>query len=323
MGDSNSTPTSMQGLSASLIAGIVFAGAAALGLAIVFTVMVLRRHRDRGAKDEEKAHGMMQGRANISWPNPQDARESNARVVRSVSRHNLTPSVILPLPVPPVPAARPRPPKVSSEPALNSSGGPMSSVELLAHHKAAGTMPRPFIPHHTFSQRTPTGEVQAPRSSSASASFSFSHVSIVSPSLRNSFASSLRSSLASSTRGGSDLLRVRHVFAPLLPDELVLRPNEKVTLIQSFGDGWCVVGRKSPFHAPTPGRQNEYLFGQGTASPDVEIGAVPLWVFEKRANGSAKAERPMRTESLGVTLLDQGKIGSGEARDDVISWSNF
>lgn len=191
----------------------------------------------------------------------------------------------------------------------------MTSAELLEYHQAAGTMPRPFLPQ-TFTLRscTPTDELVAPR---------FSFASISSPSHRNSFTSSFRSSLTSGPREGSEALKVRHVFAPLLPDELVLRQNEKVTLIQSFEDGWCVVGRKSLFHAPPPGKPNEYAFGQGMAASEVEIGVVPLWVFEKRANGSTRPERPMRIESLGVTILDQSVVGSGEPRDDVISWSNF
>lgn len=119
------------------------------------------------------------------------------------------------------------------------------------------------------------------------------------------------------------MLKVRHIFTPLLPDELVLRPNENVTLIRTFEDGWCVVGRKSPYHTSALAKSSGRAFGQGASPDEVEIGAVPLWVFERRTNGSVKAERPMRTDSLGITLFDQDITVSGENRDNVMSWSNF
>jgi hypothetical protein len=202
---------------------------------------------------------------------------------------------------------------------MHPSGRPMSSVEVVALHKAAGTMPRPFSPAN-LTQRTPAHQAEAHR---ASTSFSFSRASILSARRPDSLSSSLRSSLSSAgPRMGPGVLKVRHVFAPLLPDELVLRPNEKVTVIQTFEDGWYIVGRKSPFHAPGPAKPSGYAFGRGTPTDEVEIGAVPSWVFEKRTPGSPKPERPMRSASLGVTLLDEGNLGLG-ARDDVISWSNF
>jgi hypothetical protein len=198
----------------------------------------------------------------------------------------------------------------------------MSSVEIMAHHQASGTMPRPFSPH-SMAEPPPAYDATGVRTSTESSSFSFSRASILPSGLRNSFSSSLRSSLGSSSaRLGSEMLIVRHIFTPLLPDELVLRPNEKVTLIQKFEDGWCIVGRKSPFYAPGLANPSGYAFGKGVTADEVEIGAVPSWVFERRATGT-KLERPMRIVSLGVTLVDEGTEGAAEARDGVMSWSNF
>jgi len=98
--------------------------------------------------------------------------------------------------------------------------------------------------------------------------------------------------------------KVKQLFSPVLPDELVLSLGERVTVVQSFDDGWCVVGRDSLLK-----------------SSEVEMGAVPAWCFVKPVKG-LKATRPMRTTSLGVTVqIDQGPAFS--SRDEVISWSNF
>jgi hypothetical protein len=75
-----------------------------------------------------------------------------------------------------------------------------------------------------------------------------------------------------------------------------------LTVVNSFDDGWCVVGRDSVFK---PG--------------EVELGAIPAWCFMKPVQG-LRAERPMRTSSLGVTITVESESG---ARDDVMSWSNF
>lgn len=113
-------------------------------------------------------------------------------------------------------------------------------------------------------------------------------------------------------------------FSPLLPDELVLKPGvqEKVTVLQTYDDGWCIVAR--------------------TNLGVLEVGAVPEWVFGL-ADGEDEmfAMRPMRSTSLGVTVdlrvVDAGPVAGdrGEARfswalatmtderASVISWSNF
>ncbi|KAH7342156.1 hypothetical protein B0J17DRAFT_626539 [Rhizoctonia solani] len=97
--------------------------------------------------------------------------------------------------------------------------------------------------------------------------------------------------------------KVQTVFPPLLPDELVLSVGEKVTLLQTFDDEWCIVGRDR--------------FG------DVEVGAVPAFVFTKLRTGEM-LERPMRSTSLGVKVEMSSAPGAAwSSREEVISWSNF
>ncbi|CAE6458243.1 unnamed protein product [Rhizoctonia solani] len=109
----------------------------------------------------------------------------------------------------------------------------------------------------------------------------------------------------SAASGTSNVItrKVQTVFPPLLPDELVLSVGEKVTLLQTFDDEWCVVGRDR--------------FGE------VEVGAVPAYVFTKLRAGE-KMERPMRSTSLGVKVEMSSAPGAvWSSRDEVISWSNF
>jgi len=97
--------------------------------------------------------------------------------------------------------------------------------------------------------------------------------------------------------------KVRQIFDPVLPDELVLRVGERVTLVRHFDDGWCIVGRPSLSKAD-----------------DVEFGAIPDWCFTKPAKGR-RPQRPMRSASLGITA---GIVQPYDAsREDVMSWSKF
>ncbi|KAI0321770.1 hypothetical protein OF83DRAFT_188745 [Amylostereum chailletii] len=108
------------------------------------------------------------------------------------------------------------------------------------------------------------------------------------------------SSSSGSTMGKGDR-KVHQIFEPVLPDELVVRVGERVSVVQTLDDGWCVVGRGA--------------LGTG----DVEMGVIPAWCFIKPVKG-LRAERPMRTASLGVTV--QLEPPSSE-REQIISWSNF
>ncbi|KAI0749469.1 hypothetical protein C8Q80DRAFT_626397 [Daedaleopsis nitida] len=97
--------------------------------------------------------------------------------------------------------------------------------------------------------------------------------------------------------------KVRQLFDPVLPDEIVVSLGETLTVVQRHDDGWCIVGRDSVFK---PG--------------EVELGAAPAWCFLKPVKG-LRAERPMRVSSLGVTVnVDAPRANH---RESVMSWSNF
>lgn len=113
--------------------------------------------------------------------------------------------------------------------------------------------------------------------------------------------------------------KVRQLFSPVLPDELLITsPGEQLTLIQSFDDGWCLVGKEHSIFLSAP----KSLFRQqGTTSDnDIELGVVPAWCFIKPVKG-LRVERPVRSSSLGITVQLQGPGFS--SRDEIISWSNF
>lgn len=169
--------------------------------------------------------------------------------------------------------------------------------EIIEYYSAEGGLPRPFAPFALTPPKSPGAGSNRPSSTG-------SFLSVMSGSFRNSGYSSRRASTAStmSVFDEGHKRKVRQLFNPTLPDELVINLGERVTVVQSYDDGWCIVGRDSVFK---PG--------------DAELGAVPAWVFVKPVKG-LKAERPIRTTSLGVTVtLD----APGLPREDVISWSNF
>ncbi|KAG8868294.1 hypothetical protein FRC20_003642 [Serendipita sp. 405] len=111
---------------------------------------------------------------------------------------------------------------------------------------------------------------------------------------------------------------VVRAFAPLLPDELVLRPGEELVVLQEFDDGWCVVAREGlgSNGAPTPpGLDNDDVGGDaysttaGSSSSRgkrvIEMGTCPSWVFDEPAfagDGDDSFARPMRSTSLGITV---------------------
>ena len=112
--------------------------------------------------------------------------------------------------------------------------------------------------------------------------------------------------------------KVRQLFNPVLPDELLIStPGEQLTVIQSFDDGWCLVGKDHSTFMSAP----KSLFKQDTTSDsNIELGVVPAWCFIKPLKG-LRVERPVRSSSLGITVQLQGPGFS--SRDEIISWSNF
>jgi hypothetical protein len=184
--------------------------------------------------------------------------------------------------------------------------------DILRYHLENGTMTRPFsnAASSTLAPPTPTS-LGGPASRPVSiVSFASTGGGPTSP-RRNSFfnlgnrpLSTISSLSAASSFRGVEGRKIRQLFAPVLPDELLLSLGEKVVVVKSFDDGWCIAGRDS---LVKPG--------------EVEMGALPAWCFVKPVKG-LKASRPMRTTSLGVTV--QMDAGPGfSSRDELISWSNF
>jgi hypothetical protein len=202
--------------------------------------------------------------------------------------------------------------------------------EILAFHTETDTLPRPFHFALSAASGSPEPGVISKGSHSPSASQDRrswrSSLFALGGGLRGSHAST-RASVASTlsvSSGGAARRKVRQLFAPVLPDELVLALGESLTVLHSYDDGWCVVGRaadtSSPFAAAAAAAQGS-AFGQGKENTvdRAEVGAVPAWVFVKPVKG-LRAERPMRSSSLGVTVDADAPAGP---RPELMSWSNF
>jgi len=128
------------------------------------------------------------------------------------------------------------------------------------------------------------------------------------------------SSLASDPTTGTTR-KVRQLFTPILPDELVLRlVGEQLTVINSFDDGWCVVGREIRTFPSPPKSLLKSTPPSPTQGNNGELGVVPAWCFIKPTLG-LRAERPVRASSLGITV--QVEAPGNSSRDEVMSWSNF
>ena len=180
-----------------------------------------------------------------------------------------------------------------------------SKEEIVEYYTAEGKLPRPFAPFaKDGAPLTPNGPPSPKDSRSSRRSTLLRPLSTASfLSVSSAYSTKSRTSVLSGLDEGNKR-KVRQLFAPTLPDELVLSLGERVTIVNTFDDGWCVVGRDSVF---SPG--------------EVELGAVPAWVFVKPIKG-LRAERPIRTSSLGVTVTMDAPARGGQ-RQDVISWSNF
>ena len=185
----------------------------------------------------------------------------------------------------------------------------------VAEDREAGTFPAPFAPKpFTFAlgAASPRDSTLEPDRSSKSRN---SFMSFTSSQNRFSVISGSSSSLDPKTTSGT-ARKVRQLFDPVLPDELLTRLGEHLTVVQSFDDGWCVVGRENASLVHTA----KSLF-KSTPEPEnsVELGVVPAWCFLKPVKG-LRAERPMRVSSLGITVnLD----APGSSRNELVSWSNF
>ncbi|CUA73078.1 hypothetical protein RSOLAG22IIIB_05143 [Rhizoctonia solani] len=208
----------------------------------------------------------------------------------------------------------------STDPRVHSpnSQGASSPRNIPSRPGTAGTFGQPLGAGFSFGSRVPYRTHRHAASSLSMADVKSVRISLASgqpsPGLSGGFPqghsphpsfahSHGRTDSAASGANNVVTRKVQTVFAPLLPDELVLAVGEKVTLLQSFDDEWCVVGRDR--------------FGE------VEVGAVPVFVFTKLRAGE-KMERPMRSTSLGVQVEMSSAPGAAwSSRDEVISWSNF
>ncbi|KAI0833295.1 hypothetical protein BC628DRAFT_1414117 [Trametes gibbosa] len=270
-------------LSGIVIAGIVVAAVIGLGGAIWLTIRWFRQH-----SAEKRVQRRGSAFANFTGSEDEKGSPPSASlpVKGTFSRALLTPGVVMP------------------ERAVLRPGA--SRDEILEHYSAAGTLPRPFAP---FAPKPSMDlDADAARGDVTSAGRPLSTASWVPPGIlagsRGSRMSVMSTASSVSVSAGTTQKKVRQVFDPVLPDELVVSLGQSLTIVQEFDDGWCIVGRDSMFN---PG--------------EVELGAVPAWCFHKAVKG-LRGERPMRISSLGVTINIDAPPTFGE-RENVMSWSNF
>ncbi|KAI0711961.1 hypothetical protein C8T65DRAFT_574793 [Cerioporus squamosus] len=186
-----------------------------------------------------------------------------------------------------------------------------SRDEILQHYTAEGKLPRPFAPFAPPSPSTCVGSAHSgmdmlPSGRPSSTSSWLSPIFPLAGSRSSRRFSNMSAMSGTSSIGsiGASQKKIRQIFDPVLPDELVVSLGETLRLVQQHDDGWCIVGRDSVFK---PG--------------EVEMGAIPAWCFLKPVKG-LRAERPMRVSSLGVTVNLDAAPGI-DHRDNVMSWSNF
>ncbi|KAJ7637690.1 hypothetical protein DFH06DRAFT_1218925 [Mycena polygramma] len=274
------------------IAGIALAGTIILCLLIA---LAIRRYRRRAQAKREKvrvaAFTPIRGIFREGEPE-KDTERFQAPQGATFSREQLTRSVVLP------------------DKALTRPSRAASNQDVVDFHRQSGNLPKPFSFALTASP-TPS-VIDGPRSSwvrySGASSFD------------NRFSVVSSSSSVNSTPTSGTPCKVRQLFSPVLPDELLLTAlGERLTLVQAFDDGWVVVGRTgSMFAAPA-----KSLFKSASGAPaesEVELGVVPAWCFLKPVKG-LRAERPVRSTSLGITVQMDGPAFS--SRDEILSWSNF
>jgi hypothetical protein len=212
------------------------------------------------------------------------------------SREQLTRSVILPE-------------KVLMRPTRGAT-----NQDILDFHRESGTFPKPFTFALTATS-PPLAADGAPRASWVRYSSASS--------LSNRFSVISSSSSVDSTPTAGTPRKVRQLFSPVLPDELLLTSlGERLTVVQAFDDGWVVVGRANSAFAASANKSLFKSASGASAEADVELGVVPSWCFLKPVKG-LRAERPVRSTSLGITVQMDGPGPGFSSRDDILSWSNF
>ncbi|KXN91711.1 hypothetical protein AN958_12563 [Leucoagaricus sp. SymC.cos] len=311
-----STAQDNGGISAMYIVGFAIAGTVFLVLVMWLGAFLYRRRRAKRRRDQVGAAFLsVRGLVKEDEPYLEKSAYSNNTSPGSFSRSNLNSGVVLP-----------------SKALIKTSPEQLRAERdfIIAHHRQSNNLPKPF----TFALSPPPAlnagneRLSVARNSSALDS-RMSRFSVFSA------ASSFNESITSTTTNGGagrSVRKVRQTFSPVLPDELFITLGEQLMILQSFDDGWCVVGRESGILMPQPkslfgGSRSSrsmtpMLFGHGvgtTSGGNVELGMVPAWCFLKPVKG-LRAERPIRSSSLGVTVQMDGP---GADRNDTISWSNF
>ncbi|KAF8899958.1 hypothetical protein CPB84DRAFT_1680794 [Gymnopilus junonius] len=276
-----------------IIAGAVVAAAIVVGVAIW---MGLRLYRKRmAAKREAERGAAFLSIKGVVRDDVEGNDEKNGSLQRSVtrgggfSRNNLDSSIVLP------------------EKALNP---PASRQSIIEYHRQSGSFPKPFsFALGAGSPRNSAADMENSKPRNSWMSFSSGSQS------RFSVMSGTSSFDVTTTSGTTR--KVRQTFDPVLPDELLIHAGEQLTLVQSFDDGWCVVGREGSLLVHTA----KSLF-KPTSQPEdnIELGVVPAWCFLKSVKG-LRAERPIRSSSLGITVNLDAPASS--SRGELLSWSNF
>ncbi|KAF7327587.1 Translation initiation factor 4B [Mycena kentingensis (nom. inval.)] len=268
------------------IVGITLCGLVGLALAVW---LIVYRIRHRATKKRDALRDAAFLRIKSVHPEKGSPLPENLQAIQgsTFSRSQLTRSIVLP----------------------EKSHGAATNDDILDYHRQSGNVPKPFsfaLSAASTSPRpshSPRSSWQPQRSSIASSAGASNRFSVLSSA----------SSIESSTTGVPR--KVRQLFSPVLPDELLLTAvGERLTLVQAFDDGWVLVGRDNSAFAST----TKSLF-KSTGENNVELGVVPSWCFIKPAKG-LRVERPMRSSSLGITVQVDS---SAPARQEVLSWSNF
>ncbi|KAF7330499.1 hypothetical protein MVEN_02489300 [Mycena venus] len=191
----------------------------------------------------------------------------------------------------------------------------VTDQDILDFHRQSGTFPKPF----TFALSAGSPAPAPADGASRSSWVRYSNASSLATSNRFSVISS--SSSVDSTPTTGTPRKVRQLFSPVLPDELLLTSlGERLTVVQAFDDGWVVVGRTHGAGSALAQPKSLFKSASPAEGDSVELGVVPAWCFLKPVKG-LRAERPVRSTSLGITVQMDGP--SFSSRNELLSWSNF
>ncbi|KAK7033058.1 hypothetical protein R3P38DRAFT_3313134 [Favolaschia claudopus] len=273
------------------LVGIILAITIVLGLFVVLAIRHYRK-RSRAKREDIRVAAFTPVRGVYKESSPVAEKDSLPRSPLGIqsstfSREQLTRSIALPQ-------------KAVTAPR-------QTNQDIIDFHRQSGTFPKPF----SFALSAPATE-----NPSRSSWVRYSGTSSLGSSHRFSVLSSTSSVETTPTAGTPR--KVRQLFTPVLPDELLLTaPGESLTVVQSFDDGWVVVGRNNGAASTQP--KSLFKSSAPTGSDSVELGVVPAWCFLKPVKG-LRAERPVRSSSLGITVQVNSPFAS---RAEILSWSNF